>query len=50
MVDVPLALIDYEQTLDWIDAMIAERKRGYVCVCNVHTVMASCEDAELRRR
>ncbi len=28
--------------------MVAARERGYVCVCNVHTVMASREDAELR--
>ena len=48
IVSVPLALIDYRQTLDWIDAMVAERRRGYVCVCNVHTVMASGEDRQLR--
>ena len=34
---VPLGLIDYERTLEWIDAMVAEREQGYVCVCNVHT-------------
>jgi N-acetylglucosaminyldiphosphoundecaprenol N-acetyl-beta-D-mannosaminyltransferase len=45
---IRLGLIDYEQTLAWIDAMAAEREQGYVCVCNVHTVMASHEDAELR--
>jgi N-acetylglucosaminyldiphosphoundecaprenol N-acetyl-beta-D-mannosaminyltransferase len=45
---VPLALTDYERTLDWIDEMIAHREHGYVCVCNVHTVMASREDDELR--
>jgi N-acetylglucosaminyldiphosphoundecaprenol N-acetyl-beta-D-mannosaminyltransferase len=45
---VPLALTDYERTLDWIDEMIAHRQHGYVCVCNVHTVMASSEDEELR--
>jgi N-acetylglucosaminyldiphosphoundecaprenol N-acetyl-beta-D-mannosaminyltransferase len=45
---VALGLTDYEQTLDWIDATVAHRARGYVCVCNVHTVMASAEDAELR--
>ena len=28
--------------------MAAEREPGYVCVCNVHTVMASREDPELR--
>ena len=45
---VPLALIDYDGALDWIDAMVATRERGYVCVCNVHAVMASAEDPELR--
>ena len=48
MLGVPLALIDYEHTLDWIEATVAERGRGYVCVCNVHTVMAAAEDPELR--
>jgi N-acetylglucosaminyldiphosphoundecaprenol N-acetyl-beta-D-mannosaminyltransferase len=45
---VPLALTDYEQTLDWIDATIAHDRRGYICVAAVHTVMASQEDPELR--
>jgi len=48
IVDVPIAVTDYERTLDWMDAMVAERRRGYVCVCNVHTVMAAQEDPELR--
>jgi N-acetylglucosaminyldiphosphoundecaprenol N-acetyl-beta-D-mannosaminyltransferase len=48
VVSVPLALIDYRQTLHWIDAMVAQRQRGYVCVCNVHTVMAAGEDHRLR--
>jgi N-acetylglucosaminyldiphosphoundecaprenol N-acetyl-beta-D-mannosaminyltransferase len=45
---VPLGLTNYERALDWIDGAVAERRRGYVCVCNVHTVMASAEDGELR--
>ena len=45
---VPLALTDYERTLDWMDAMIASGRRGYVCVAAVHTVMVSQEDPELR--
>jgi N-acetylglucosaminyldiphosphoundecaprenol N-acetyl-beta-D-mannosaminyltransferase len=45
---VPLALTDYEHTIGWIDAMIAARGRGYVCVAAVHTVMACEEDDELR--
>ncbi len=48
VVGVPLALTDYEGTLDWIDATIEAGEAGYICVCNVHTVMASNEDTELR--
>jgi N-acetylglucosaminyldiphosphoundecaprenol N-acetyl-beta-D-mannosaminyltransferase len=44
---VRLALTDYGQTLNWIDDVVARQERGYVCVCNVHTVMASNEDDEL---
>ena len=45
---VPLAITDYEATLDWIDAAVAAQHRGYVCVAAVHTVMASQEDPALR--
>jgi N-acetylglucosaminyldiphosphoundecaprenol N-acetyl-beta-D-mannosaminyltransferase len=45
---VPLALTDYEHTLDWIDAAVAARARSYVCVAAVHTVMACQEDPQLR--
>jgi N-acetylglucosaminyldiphosphoundecaprenol N-acetyl-beta-D-mannosaminyltransferase len=44
---VPLALTDYERTLDWIDAAVAADHRGYICVAAVHTVMVSQEDPEL---
>src|SRR5436305_4940075 len=42
-----LAVTDYDATLDWIDASVASGTRGYLCACNVHTVMASREDSEL---
>jgi N-acetylglucosaminyldiphosphoundecaprenol N-acetyl-beta-D-mannosaminyltransferase len=45
---IPLALTDYAGTLDWIDDAVAARRRGYICVAAVHTVMATREDAELR--
>ena len=45
---VPLALVDYEGTLDWIDAAVAAGHRGYLCVAATHTVVASREDPELR--
>ena len=48
IVGVPLALTDYSRTLDWIDASIAARRPGYICVAAVHTVMATQEDPELR--
>jgi N-acetylglucosaminyldiphosphoundecaprenol N-acetyl-beta-D-mannosaminyltransferase len=44
---IPLALTDYDRTLDWIDATVRARSRGYICVAAVHTVMASREDPEL---
>ena len=44
----PLAVTDYERTLDWIDAAVAVGAREYLCVAAVHTVMESREDAALR--
>jgi N-acetylglucosaminyldiphosphoundecaprenol N-acetyl-beta-D-mannosaminyltransferase len=44
---IPLAETDYEGALDWMDAMVASRGRGYVCVAATHTVMASQEDRDL---
>src|SRR4051812_14383090 len=45
---VPLALTDYEETLDWIDDAVAAGHRGYVCVAATHTVMATGDDPTLR--
>jgi N-acetylglucosaminyldiphosphoundecaprenol N-acetyl-beta-D-mannosaminyltransferase len=45
---VPLALTDYERTLDWIDEAVAVRHRGYLCVAATHTVMAAADDPALR--
>ncbi|MBB4661504.1 WecB/TagA/CpsF family glycosyltransferase [Conexibacter arvalis] len=48
VLDLPLALTDYERALDWIDAAVAADVREYVCVAAVHTVMESREDVGLR--
>jgi N-acetylglucosaminyldiphosphoundecaprenol N-acetyl-beta-D-mannosaminyltransferase len=48
LLGIPVALTDYEQTLDWIDAMVAAQRKGYVCVSNVHALMAATEDSALR--
>jgi N-acetylglucosaminyldiphosphoundecaprenol N-acetyl-beta-D-mannosaminyltransferase len=45
---IPVAITDYERALDWIDDTVAAGEQGYVCVSNVHAVMAAAEDAELR--
>jgi N-acetylglucosaminyldiphosphoundecaprenol N-acetyl-beta-D-mannosaminyltransferase len=45
---IPLGVTDYAQMIDLIDAFARERARGYVCVSNVHSVMAAAEDSELR--
>jgi N-acetylglucosaminyldiphosphoundecaprenol N-acetyl-beta-D-mannosaminyltransferase len=47
LLGVDLALTDYQRTLEWIDEMVAERGRGYICVAAVHTVMACGEDPAL---
>src|SRR3954471_3116426 len=44
----PLALIDYDGTLEWVERAVENRQRSYVCVAAVHTVMAARDDAELR--
>lgn len=45
---IPLALTTYERAMEWIDARVETREKGYVCVAAVHTVMACQEDPELR--
>ena len=45
---VPLALADYERTMDWIDAMIARGERGYLSAAAVHLVMVAQEDDATR--
>ncbi|HYH58165.1 MAG TPA: WecB/TagA/CpsF family glycosyltransferase [Thermoleophilaceae bacterium] len=45
---IPLAMTDYAATMEWIDATIAHREKGYICVAATHTVMVCDEDPELR--
>ena len=44
----PLAMADYDQTMDVLDGMIARRERGYVCAVAVHAVMVGRQDPEMR--
>jgi N-acetylglucosaminyldiphosphoundecaprenol N-acetyl-beta-D-mannosaminyltransferase len=43
---VPLAISDYEEVIDWMDAMIAAGARGYVTAAAVNLVMSAREDPE----
>jgi N-acetylglucosaminyldiphosphoundecaprenol N-acetyl-beta-D-mannosaminyltransferase len=40
---IPLAVSDYEQVLDWMDAMVAAGARGYVTAAAVNLVMSAQE-------
>ena len=45
---VPLAVSDYEQVMDWMDAMIAAGERGYLTAAAVNLVMCAREDPGAR--
>jgi N-acetylglucosaminyldiphosphoundecaprenol N-acetyl-beta-D-mannosaminyltransferase len=45
---VPLAVSDYEQVLDWMEAMIASGERGYVTAAAVNLVVCAEEDSDVR--
>jgi N-acetylglucosaminyldiphosphoundecaprenol N-acetyl-beta-D-mannosaminyltransferase len=43
---IPLALTDYERTMEWLDAIVASRQPAYVTAAAVHLVMVAQEDPE----
>ncbi len=45
---IPLAVSDYEEVMDWMDAMIAAGGRGYVTAAAVNLVMSAREDPATR--
>ncbi len=45
----PLALTDYAEVIDWLDAMVASRSRGTLTAAAVHLVMRAREDPAVRR-
>jgi len=45
---IPLALSDYEQVLDWMEATIAAGAHGYVTAAAVNLVMSAQEDPDAR--
>src|SRR5437764_10810726 len=49
VVGIPLAMTDYEETMDVMDGLIERGERGYVCAVATHAVMVAYEDEEMRR-
>jgi N-acetylglucosaminyldiphosphoundecaprenol N-acetyl-beta-D-mannosaminyltransferase len=45
---VPLALTDYERTMDWMDSVVASREKAYLSAAAVHLVMVAQEDGATR--
>ncbi len=48
VVGVPLALTDYERTMDWMDAVVAAREKAIVTAAAVHLIMVAREDPATR--
>jgi N-acetylglucosaminyldiphosphoundecaprenol N-acetyl-beta-D-mannosaminyltransferase len=46
---VPLALANYERTMDWMDGVVASRGRSYLSAAAVHLVMVAQEDEATRK-
>ena len=45
---VPIAVTDYDQTMDVMDAVIDARGRGYFCAAPVHALMVARDEREMR--
>jgi N-acetylglucosaminyldiphosphoundecaprenol N-acetyl-beta-D-mannosaminyltransferase len=43
---IPLAISDYEEVMDWMDAMVAAGARGYLTAAAVNLVMSAQEQSE----
>jgi N-acetylglucosaminyldiphosphoundecaprenol N-acetyl-beta-D-mannosaminyltransferase len=48
LLGVPIAMTDYEETMDVMDGMVARRERGYVCAVAVHALTVAHTDPEMR--
>jgi N-acetylglucosaminyldiphosphoundecaprenol N-acetyl-beta-D-mannosaminyltransferase len=49
ILDIPLAVSDYDEVIDWMEAMVAADARGYVTAAAVNLVMSAHEDPEALR-
>lgn len=49
VLDIPLAVSDYDEVIDWMEAMIEADARGYLTAAAVNLVMSAREDPETMR-
>ncbi len=49
ILDIPIAMIDYDGAMDIMDQMVDERYRGWVCAAAVHSVMVAQYDSLMQR-
>jgi N-acetylglucosaminyldiphosphoundecaprenol N-acetyl-beta-D-mannosaminyltransferase len=47
ILDVPVAVTDYDEALEVMDRLVETRERGYVCAAPVHALMVAQEDPEM---
>ena len=47
MLGIPLAVSDYEEVMDWMEAVIATGQRGYVTAAAVNLVMSARDDPDV---
>jgi N-acetylglucosaminyldiphosphoundecaprenol N-acetyl-beta-D-mannosaminyltransferase len=48
LLDVPVAMVDYDGAIEVMDALVASRERGYVCAAPVHALVEARRDPEMR--
>lgn len=48
VVGTPLAVTDYDETMEWMDSVVARRERACLTAAAVHLVMVAKEDPETR--
>jgi len=48
ILEIPLAISDYDEVVDWMEALIAADGRGYVTAAAVNLVMSAREDPQAR--
>ena len=47
LLDVPVGMTDYDEAIETMDALVANRERGYVCAAPVHALMVARDDPEM---